>query len=101
MGVGIGSKDKNARAARQMESRRVATTQNEAVFAAMDKRASENFFANRGFSAHTIKTLIANGVSLPEELLVMTPNKAERIPGLDQTGLSEVRAYRKRFRGPS
>ena len=93
----MSSKDKNARAARQHESRRVATTQNEAVFAAMDKRASENFFANRGFSIHTIKALIANGVNLPEELLVMTADEAGRLSGLDRSGLSEVRAYRKRF----
>jgi len=90
-------KDKNARAARQVESRRVATTQNEAVFAAMDTRASENFFANRGFSTHTIKVLIASGINLPEELLGMTADQAGHITGLGRPGLSEVRAYRKRF----
>lgn len=91
------SKDKNASAARQTESRRVATVQNEAAFAAMDKRAWENFFADRGFSTETIKTLIAHDMRLPEELLLMTGDEAERIPGLGKTGLAEVQAYRKRF----
>jgi hypothetical protein len=93
----MSSKDKNARAAQQVESRRAAAAQNETVFAAMDKRASENFFANRGFSAQTIKTLIANGVSLPEELLLMAADEVGRIPGLGRAGLTEAQAYRKRF----
>ena len=97
----MSSKDKSSKdkisAARHAESRGAATARNEAVFAAMDKRASENFFADRGFSAQTIKALIANGMSLPEELLLMADDEAGRIPGLDEAGLAEVQAYRKRF----
>ena len=91
------TKDKGATAKRQAESRKVAIAQNDAVFAAMDKRASENFFGNRGFSTRTIQRLVANGLHLPEELLLMSADEAGRIPGLDSAGLAEVRAYREQF----
>jgi hypothetical protein len=96
-GADMNSKDQNAREARHTESRRVETEKMDAAFAEMGKRASENFFANRGFSAQTIRTLIASGISLPEELLLMTADEAGCIQGLGEDGLAEVKAYRERF----
>jgi hypothetical protein len=93
----MSSKDQDARATRDTKSRGLAIMQNEAVFAAMDERASENFFAGRGFSARTIKTLVSNHISLPEELLLMTDHEAVRVRGLDKAGRGEIQAYRKRF----
>jgi hypothetical protein len=63
----------------------------------MDKRAAENLFAHRAFSTRTIHALIANGIQLPEEVLLLTADKARKIPGLDMAGRAEVLAYRSRF----
>jgi hypothetical protein len=83
-----------------MEGRATATAKVDAVFAVMDKRASEHFFADRGFSAQTIHVLVANGVRLPEELLLMTEDETGDLPGLDSVGRVEVHAYRVRFLSP-
>ena len=93
----MGSKAKDEGAPHGTERRRLATKQSDAVFAAMAKRASENFFANRGFSAETIEALVAHGMSIPEELLLITADDAVGIPGLGISGKAEVQAYRKRF----
>ena len=90
---------RRAVAHRQKETRAVAATANEAVFAQMADRAEQQFFANRGFSADSIKVLTAHGLELPEELLLMTESQILKIPGLGSHGLAEVRAYWRRFRG--
>ena len=83
----------------QSQTRALAATASDAVFAQMANRAEQQFFANRGFSTDSIKALTAYGVELPEELLVMTESEIPRIPGLGAHGLAEVRVYRGRFRG--
>lgn len=90
-------KNGSARTKRQAESRKMATAQSDAVFTAMDKRAAENFFANRGFSDQTVKALVDHGIKLPEELLVMPESDVSRIVGLGREGITEVQLYRKRF----
>jgi hypothetical protein len=82
----------------QNEKREVATSANDAVFAQMAHRAEQHFFANRGFSADSIKALSAHGIGLPEELLLMKESQILQIAGLDANGLAEVRTYRRRFR---
>jgi|KBSSwiStaDraftv2_1062776.scaffolds.fasta_scaffold2154164_1 hypothetical protein len=79
------------------EARKVAAANSDAVFAVMEKRAAENFFAARGFSAQTIHALVANGMHLPEEVLLLTDDEARHIPGLESAGQAEVHAYRTRF----
>ena len=88
---------RRAVAHRHTETRAVAATANEAVFAQMADRAEQQFFANRGFSAESIKALTSHGLELPEELLLMTERQILNIPGLGSHGLAEVRAYRRRF----
>lgn len=90
-------KNGSARTKHQAESRKRATAQSDAVFTAMDKRAAENFFANRGFSGQTIKALVDHGIKLPEELLAMLESDIGRIAGLGREGITEVQLYRKRF----
>ena len=59
-----------------------------------------NFFARRGFSAETIKALVARGILMPEELLFMPPDEIRDIPFRSgKTALAEIRAYRKQFLG--
>lgn len=79
------------------ESRRVAAAKTDAVFSDMDKRAAENFFSRRGFSARTIHALVESGIHLPEEVLFLSDERAEHIAGLDAGSLAEIEAYRSRF----
>jgi len=85
--------------ARQGETRRTASEANKAVFTAMNERASENFFAQRGLSGATIAALIGHGIVLPEELLFMTEEELRGIPELDGSAIAEIEAYRRRFPG--
>ena len=82
---------------RLTESRRAAEAATDAAFAAMDKRAAENLFAHRGFSAPTMHILVASGMQLPEEVLLLTNDQVAQIPGVDTAGRAEIEAYRKRF----
>lgn len=93
----MNEKDGSAHIKRQADSRKKAIAQNNAVFEGMDRRAAENFFAKRGFSAPTVKALIDHGLKLPEELLMMTESEVGSIAGLGKEGVTEVRAYRERF----
>ena len=97
--TGRSERKRRAVAHQQSQTRALAATASDAVFAQMADRAEQQFFANRGFSADSIKALTAYGIELPEELLVMTEGDILRILGLGTHGLAEVRAYRGRFRG--
>ena len=81
----------------QRRRRDIATSQNDAVFDAMDKRALEHMFSNRGFSPKTVQALINFGMSLPEELLSMTEDELSNIPEITDEGEVEIRRYRSRF----
>ena len=89
---------RHAVAHQQTKTRAAAATASDAVFAQMADRAEQLFFANRGFSADSVKALTAHGIELPEELLPMTESQILQIPGLGTHGLAEVRTYRRRFR---
>jgi len=79
-------------------SRRAAQAASDAVFAAMDARAAEQFFAKRGFSLETIKALVAHGILMPEELLFMPAEQIGRISfDSAQSALAEIRVYRAHF----
>src|SRR5437868_15383388 len=95
------SKSSNdAHAKKTLATRRAALADSDAVFASMDKRASEQFFAGRGFSQDTIKALAAHGIVLPEELLFMPASRIKRISfGSEKAALAEIRSYRKQFLG--
>jgi hypothetical protein len=53
-------------------------------------------FQNRGFSERTIKAL-AKSVDAPERLLFMAEHEIEKIPGIAQASVREIRLYRKKF----
>ena len=90
-------KERRSVADRQSERRATATAASDAAFAVMDIHAAEQLFGKRGFARDTIAALAAHGIGLPEELLFMTEEQILQIPGLGNTGLDEVRAYRARF----
>lgn len=88
----------NADGKKHLASRKTARANSDAVFAAMDTRAAEQFFARRGFSPETIKALIAHGLLLPEELLFMPNAQINRISfDSEKIARAEIRAYRARF----
>lgn len=93
--------ESNRHAATEQQSRRreAAHAANEAVFAAIDDRAAQQFFAKRGLSADTIRALILHEVEMPEELLLLSDRELLQIDGLEKNGLAEVKAYRRRFSG--
>ena len=96
------SESKRQAAAEQQSTRRAAAhAANEALFAAIDDRAAQQFFAKRGLSADTIRALILHGIAMPEELLLLTEKELLQIEGLEEEGLDEVKAYRGRFSGKS
>jgi hypothetical protein len=55
------------------------------------------FARGRGLSQSTAESLIAHGLDLPERLLFMTESAIQEIPGIGETALAEIRAYRARF----
>ena len=59
-------------------------------------KAFKSFEAN-GFSDRTIKTLLANGVDGPQQLLVMDPRAIRCIPGVGNFCMKEIERYRARF----
>jgi hypothetical protein len=90
----------DARAKKHVASRKTARAESDAVFASMDARAAEQFFAKRGFSPETIKALVAHGILMPEELLFMTADPLRHIPFASaEIALGEIWAYRERFLG--
>ena len=92
------SESKRQAVAEQQSGRRaVSAAANEAVFAGMDDRAAQHFFSKRGLSADSIRVLIAHGIEMPEELLLATESELLQIDGLEEAGLAEVKAYRRRF----
>ena len=88
----------DARAKKDAASREIARAKSDALFASIDARAAEHFFAKRGFSSETIKDLVAHGILMPEELLFMS---GDNIVGISfdsaKISLAEIRAYRQRF----
>ena len=53
-------------------------------------------FQNRGFSQRTIKAL-AKAVDAPERLLFMASHEIEKIPGIGEAAVREIRLYREKF----
>ncbi len=58
--------------------------------------AQTDQFQNRGFSERTIKAL-AKSMDAPERLLFMAEHEIERLPGIGEASVREIRLYREKF----
>jgi hypothetical protein len=54
-------------------------------------------YHGRGLSDRTVEALIAHGIMLPENLLLMTEDELKAIPGIGKASMSQIKAYRDRF----
>jgi hypothetical protein len=88
------------RGAKLADNRAAAGAANDAIFAVIDGTTAAQFFGNRGLSAATIQILTVSGIALPEELLFLPMAYFMGLSGLNATGLSEIRNYRRRFPPP-
>ena len=76
----------------EKEAARLATLMGSSIHQA----AQTHRFQNRGFSERTIKAL-AKSVDAPERLLFMPEHEIEKIPGIGEASVREIRLYREKF----
>ena len=80
------------RAEAEKEATRLATLMGSSIHQA----GQTHQFQNCGFSERTIKAL-AKSVDAPERLLFMTEHEIEKIPGIGEASVREIRLYREKF----
>jgi ERCC4-type nuclease len=80
------------RAEAEKEATRLATLMGSSIHQA----GQTHQFQNRGFGERTIKAL-AKSVDAPERLLFMTEHEIEKIPGIGEASVREIRLYREKF----
>jgi ERCC4-type nuclease len=80
------------RAEAEKEATRLATLMGSSIHQA----GQTHQFQNRGFSERTIKAL-AKSVDAPERLLFMREHEIEKIPGIGEASVREIRLYREKF----
>jgi ERCC4-type nuclease len=76
----------------EKEAARLATLMGSSIHQA----GQTHQFQHRGFSERTIKAL-AKSVDAPERLLFMAEHEIEKMPGIGEASVREIRLYREKF----
>jgi hypothetical protein len=78
------------------EAEKEATRLAALMGSSIHQAAQTDQFQNRGFSERTIKAL-AKSMDVPERLLFMAEHEIERIAGIGEASVREIRLYREKF----
>jgi hypothetical protein len=84
------------RQSRRSEVEKEATRLATLMGSSIGQAGQTHQFQDRGFSQRTIKVL-AKSVDAPERLLFMMEHEIEKIPGIGEASVREIRLYRKKF----
>jgi hypothetical protein len=76
----------------EKEATRLATLMGSSTYEA----GQTHQFQNRGFSERTIKAL-AQSVDAPERLLFIAEHEIEKVPGIGQAAIHEIRLYGEKY----